>query len=132
MQRKSVSWCFALSILAVLTLPGCLIYVSTGPTAVSGATIVFFAIDERDAPVASLHVSVAAVDGSWRDQGVTASNGTFRCPIQSGVTRVRAAVVVPRGYVLASRDRWPREFDVPSDGRLQIDVRLEVSNVGTT
>ena len=113
-----------LPLIALLSLPACLVVVSTGPTSLTGATIVFVAIDERGALVASLHVSVAGVDNGWSEQGLTDSDGAFRCTIGAGVARVRATVEPPHGYVLAGQDRWPREVDVSSGGSQQIEIRV--------
>ena len=112
-------------LMALLCLPACFVFVSTGPTSLAGATIVFVAFDDGGALVASLKVSVVGVDGAWSEQGLTASDGAFRCHIGAGVTRVRAAVVPPPGYVLSGQDRWPREVDVSSGGSRQIEVRVQ-------
>ena len=119
-----------LSLFALLPLPACLLIVSTNPTSVSGATIIFVAIDDRGASVASLGVSVVGVDGTWRDEGLTASDGAFRCHIGAGITRVRAGIALPSGYVLAQAERWPREIDVPSEGSVQIEIRVTTSSSG--
>lgn len=126
MQRGNVAALHViLSLVAMLSLPACLLVVSTSPTPVSGATIVFVAIDNGGSLVASLHVSVVGVDGAWRDEGQTAADGTFRCTPGAGVTRVRAGVVLPSGYALAGEDRWPREIGVPSGASLQIEIRVK-------
>jgi hypothetical protein len=117
-----------LTLISSLTLSGCLLIVSTGPTSVTGATIIFVAVDDRGVAVASLQVSVVGVDGTWRDNGLTASDGAFRCHIGAGVMRVRAGVTMPSGYVLAEGDRWPREIDVSSGERLQIEIRVRASS----
>ena len=74
--------------------------------------------------MASLTVSVADVDGRWRDEGRTAQDGAFRCAVATGVTRVRAGVVAPSGFVLAETNRWPRDIDVPATGSVQIEVHV--------
>ena len=119
-----VFWRVALPIALLLTLPSCLLVVSTSPTAVDGATIVFVAIDDHGLLVASLSVTVVDVDGDWRGEGTTARDGSFRCAVAEGVRRVRANVTPPSGFALSSSDRWPREIDLPSSGDLQVHVQL--------
>jgi hypothetical protein len=123
-HASSGSWRVVVPIVALLTLPACLLVVSTGPTPVEEATIVFVAIDDRGALVASLQISVADHDGPWRDSGLTAQDGSFRCAIRSGVGRVHADVTLPAGYVLRRSDPWPREIDVPSAGSLRVEIRV--------
>lgn len=123
-RGQSAAWRLLLPLIALLALPACLVVVSTGPTSLTGATIVFVAIDDRGALIASLHVSVAGVDSAWSEQGLTDSDGAFRCDIGAGVARVRAAVEPPHGYVLAGQDRWPREVDVSPGGSQQIEIRV--------
>jgi hypothetical protein len=119
------AWRLLPPLMALLCLPACLVVVSTGPTSLAGATIVFVAVDDRGALIASLNVSVVSLDQTWSDHGLTASDGAFRCQIGAGVTRVRAAVTPPTGYVLSGPERWPREVDVSSGGRQQIEVRVQ-------
>jgi hypothetical protein len=123
-RGSSRAWRPLLLIMAVLSFPGCLVIVSTGPTPVASATIVFIASDDGGAFIASLKVSVVAVDGAWSQQGLTAADGAFRCHVGSGVTRVRATVTPPPGYALSRQDRWPRELDVSSGGPQQIEIRV--------
>jgi hypothetical protein len=123
-RGPSAAWRLLVPLIALLSLPACLVVVSTGPTSLTGATIVFVAIDDRGALIASLHVSVVGVDRPWSEQGLTASDGAFRCNIGAGVARVRAGVVPPPGYVLSERDRWPREVDVSPGGSQQIEIRV--------
>ena len=115
-------WRVVLPVFLLLTLPSCLLVVSTSPTTISGGTIVFVAVDDRGLLVASLTVSVADVDGAWHDEGLTSGDGSFRCAVAHGVERVRAGVVLPRGFVLA--DQWPRNIDVPHGGSVQIEIRV--------
>ena len=109
---------------AGLALNSCIFYVSTSPTLVSGATIVFVATDGRGQFVRSLHVTLADVAGAWRVDGLTGVDGSFRCGVGAGVTRVRAEVAPPAGYVLASADTWPRNLDVSAGGNVQVEVRV--------
>jgi hypothetical protein len=118
-------WRVALPVFLLLTLPACLLIVSTSPTAVSGATIVFVAIDDGGLLVASLAVSVSDVDGHWQNQGVTARDGSFRCIVAEGITRVRAGVTLPSGFVLAGTDPWPREIDIPTSGDVEIQIHVK-------
>jgi hypothetical protein len=124
-RANATGWRLLLALVALLSLPACLVIVSTGPTPVSGATIVFIAKDDGGRSIASLHVSVTGIDRTWRDAGLTASDGAFRVNVEPGVTRVRAGVEVPSGYAIAGGDRWPREFDVPPDGQLQVEIRVK-------
>ena len=64
-RGPSRAWRPLLLVTAVLSLPGCLVIVSTGPTPVASATIVFIAIDDGGTFIASLEVSVVGVDGAW-------------------------------------------------------------------
>jgi hypothetical protein len=121
----SAAWRLLLPLVALLSLPACLVSVFSGPTPLTTATIVFVAIDDGGALIASLHVSVVGVDGAWSEQGLTASDGAFRCNIGAGVTRIRAGVVPPPGYVLSGPGRWPREVDVSSGGSQQIESRVQ-------
>ena len=104
--------------------------VSTAPSTLSGATIIFVAVDDEGILVASLGVRIADVQGDWHQQGVTASDGSFSCGIRSGVSRVRADVSPPAGYVLASKE-WPREFDVSGGGSLRVEVRVNIQGLAT-
>jgi hypothetical protein len=121
----SAAWRLLLPLIALLCLPACLVVVSTGPTSLTNATIVFVAIDDGGALVASLRITVVSIDDAWRDEGMTASDGAFRCNVGPGVGRVRAGVVPPPGYVLAGQQRWPREVDVSSGGSQQIEIRVQ-------
>jgi hypothetical protein len=113
-----------LPIVLVLPLWSCLVIVSTAPGIISGATIVFVAFDDHGAFVAATHVMVADTAGEWRQSGSTGTDGSFRCTLGLGVTRVRMAVTPPAGYSLAGGDGWPRELDVPSDGSVRVEVRV--------
>ena len=117
-------WRLALAVAVLLTLPACLVVISTSPTAVDGATIVFVAIDDRGLLVASLSVTVVDVDGDWRGEGMTTGDGAFRCTVAGGVTRVRAKVTPPSGFALDGSDKWPRQIDLPSSGDLEVRVQL--------
>lgn len=122
-RRYAAAWRLCLPLLCVLPLAACLVVVSTAPSSTARATIVFVAVDDGGALVASLRVTVVGIDSSWREEGLTASDGIFHCTVGAGVTRVRAAVAPPSGYVLAGQGRWPREIDVDG-GTLQIEVRV--------
>ena len=117
-------WRCCVPVAALLTLSSCLIVVSTGPTALVGGNIVFVAIDDHGALVASLHITVVDLAGDWRRDGMTAHDGSFRCDVRSGVTRVRATVTPPRGYVIARTEPWPREIDVFSTTSVRVEVRV--------
>lgn len=122
--RLAVAWRLALPLVALLTLPACLVYISSAPSSVGGANIIFIAHTDDGGLVAALHVSVVAVDGDWSNNGVTASDGAYRCSVGPGVKRVRAGVTLPAGYVIAAQDRWPREIDVPASGDVEIQIRV--------
>jgi hypothetical protein len=117
-------WKWAVLLLAALACNACIVFVSTGPTFVSEATIVFVAKDGRGLRVHSLRVTLVDVAGDWRMDGLTASDGSFRCGVRAGVARVRAEVVPPAGYVLATSERWPRQLDLSSGGNIVVDVHL--------
>jgi hypothetical protein len=122
-RRRIASWKVAVPLLAALTLNACIVIVSTSPTPVSGATIVFVATDGHGQFVRSLRVVIIDVAGVWRADGLTGGDGSFRCGVGDGVTRVRAEVVPPAGYVLARSDNWPRDLDV-SGGDIRVEVHL--------
>ena len=117
-------WKLVIPLFAGLTLNSCIVLVSTSPTPVSGATIVFVATDGHGQFVRSLHVTIIDVAGAWRADGLTGPDGSFRCGVGAGVTRVRAEVAPPAGYALASADTWPRNLDVSGGGNLQVEVRV--------
>ena len=129
-RGPSAAWRLLLPLIALLSLPACLVIVSTGPTPLASATIVFVAVDDQGALIASLHVSVVGVDGAWSAQGLTASDGAFRCHVGAGVARVRATVIPPNGYVLSGQDRWPREVDVSAGGSQQVEIRVRHAQAG--
>jgi hypothetical protein len=113
-----------LPLVLVLPLWSCLVIVSSTPTTVSGATIVFVAFDDDGAFVASMRVTVVEVAGDWRQSGSTGRDGSFRCTVGTGVARVRVSVAPPDGYALAGTERWPREIDLPADGDVRVEVRV--------
>jgi hypothetical protein len=113
-----------LPLVFVLPMWSCLVIVSSSPTTISGATIVFVAVDGDGAFVASMRVTVADVAGDWRQSGSTGMDGSFRCTVGTGVTRVRVSVAPPNGYALAGTERWPREISLPADGNVRVEVRV--------
>ena len=117
-------WRCCVPVAAMLTLSACLVVVSTGPTPLVGGNIVFVAVDGHGALVASVDITVVALAGDWRLEGVTAHDGSFRCDVRSGVTRVRATVTAPRGYVVSPTGPWPREIDVFSNTSVRVEVRV--------
>ena len=117
-------WKWAVLLLAALAGNACIVFVSTSPTAVSGATIVFVATDSHGLRVNALRVTIVDVSGTWRTDGLTASDGSFRCGVGAGVTRVRAEVAPPAGYVLTRSDSWPRHLDVGVGGTIQVEVQV--------
>jgi hypothetical protein len=117
-------WKWFLPIVPLFTLSSCLLIVSTQPTTLSGATIVFVAIDDRGSLVASLHITVVDVDGDWREHGLTTRDGSFRCEVRSGIPRVRATVVPPAGYTIARSAQWPRELDVQAGSTVRVEIRV--------
>lgn len=121
-RRTARAWRLATALAALLTLPACLVYVSTAPGGVSGAKIIFIAVTEDGGLVARLHVTVISTDGGWRQDGATATDGAFRVTVAPGVTRVRASVTPPAGYTTADH-RWPRDIDVRGD---DLEVRVLV------
>ena len=122
--RRIALWKLVIPLFAGLALNACIVYFSTSPTPVSGATIVFVATDGHGQFVSSLHVTIIDVAGAWRTDGLTGRDGSFRCGVGAGVTRVRAEVVPPAGYALASADTWPRNLDVSGGGNVQIEIRV--------
>ena len=123
-RRRIASWKGAVPLLAALTLNACIVLISTRPTTVSGATIVFVATDGHGQFVRSLRVAIIDVGGVWRADGLTGGDGSFRCGVGTGVTRVRAEIVPPAGYVLARSDNWPRDLDVSGGGNIQVAIHV--------
>jgi len=123
-RRHFAPWRCCVPIAALLTLSSCLVVVSTGPTALVGGNIVFVAVDGHGGLVASLHVTVADLASDWRQDGMTARDGSFRCDVRSGVTRVRAVVTAPPGYVVSGTQPWPREIDVSSNTSVRVEVHV--------
>jgi hypothetical protein len=121
---RLAQWQCCVLVAAMLTPSSCLVMVSTGPTALVGGNIVFVAIDGRGGLVASLRITVVDLAGDWRHEGMTAHDGSFRCDVRSGVTRVRATVTAPRGYVVSTTEPWPREIDVLSNTSVRVEVRV--------
>ena len=68
MRKRSrgsrVPWTGMVVAAALLVLPSCILIVSTAPTTVSGATVVFVAVDDDGFFVASLGVTVVDVHGA--------------------------------------------------------------------
>lgn len=122
-RRHARAWRLLVALAALLSLPACIVFISTAPGAVGSANIVFIAVTGDGGLVARLHVTVVSTDGAWRQEGVTAADGAFRVAVNPGVTRVRASVELPAGYTAAEPDRWPREIDV---GRDDVEVRVLV------
>ena len=123
-RKWTTPWKWAVPLLAALACNACIIFVPTSPTLVSEATIVFVAKDGRRLLVRSLRVTIVDVAGDWRMDGLTASDGSFRCGVRAGVARVRAEVVPPAGYVLAKSESWPRQLDVSSGDNIVVDIHL--------
>ena len=123
-RRWTTPWKWAVPLLAALACNACIVFVSTSPTLISDATIVFVAKDSRGLLVPALRVTIVDVAGNWRMDGLTASDGSFRCDVRAGVARVRAEVVPPAGYALARSESWPRQLDVSSGGNIVVDIQL--------
>ena len=123
-RRRIASWKRIVPLLAALTLNACIVFISTSPTPVSGATIVFVATDGHGQFVPSLRVVIVDVAGVWRVDGLTGGDGSFRCGVGEGVTRVRAEIVPPAGYVLARSDNWPRDLDVSGGGNMRVEIHV--------
>lgn len=124
LRRRIATWTRGIPLLAALALNSCVVYFSTGPTTVSGATIVFVATDGHGQSVRSLGVTIIDVSGAWRGNGLTGGDGSFRCSVGAGVTHVRAEVVPPAGYVLTGAGSWPRDLDVSGGGGLRVEVHV--------
>lgn len=111
-----------MTVVAALLLPSCILYVSSSPTSVGGATIVFVAVDGRGGSVESLAIRVVDLRGEWTGQATTSVGGSCSLVVGASVKRVRVDVTPPAGYVLTDARGWPREVDV-SPGR---NVRIEI------
>jgi hypothetical protein len=123
-RRWTTPWKWAVPLLAALASNACIVFLSTSPTLISDATIVFVAKDGRGLLVPALRVTIVDVAGHWRMDGLTASDGSFRCGVRAGVARVRAEVVPPAGYALARSESWPRQLDVSSGDNIVVDIQL--------
>src|SRR4051812_49207881 len=128
MREPSYGWAAALGrvlqAIPLLALSSCVLIVSTSPTTVSGANIVFVARDDNGGAVASVHITLVDVFGEWREDGLTARDGSYHCAVGAGVTRVRAEVQLPSGFVLVSSGQWPHEMDIPPGGILRLEIRV--------
>jgi len=125
LSRRWIGPCrWAVPLIAALACNACIIFVSTSPTLVSEATIVFVATDSHGLRVNSLHVTIVDVSSGWRMDGLTAVDGSFRCGVRAGVARVQAEVVPPGGYALARSESWPRQLDLSSGGNLVVDIHV--------
>ena len=62
-RKWTTPWTWAVPLLAALACNACIVFVSTGPTVISGATIVFVAKDGRGLLVPSLRVTIVDVAG---------------------------------------------------------------------
>src|SRR3954469_25064126 len=104
MREPSYGWAAALGCILqavpLLALSSCVLIVAPSPTTVSGANIVFVALDDNGGAVASLHITIVDVFGDWREDGLTARDGSYHCAVRAGVNRVRAEVQLPSGFVL--------------------------------
>jgi hypothetical protein len=119
------SWLAAWMVGAILIVgPGCLVFVSTGPSHIEDATIVFVVTDDRGELVAHVHIAVTAVASTWRTEGRTHFDGAFHCRVQGSVDRVRVGVTPPDGYALVQSDGWPRTLMVDAGGEDIIEVRV--------
>jgi hypothetical protein len=125
-RRLQAAGRLAVVLLALVSLPACIVYVSTAPGSASHANIVFIAVTDDGGLVAKLHVTVVSTDGSWREEGLTASDGVYRVSVGPGVTKVRASVTLPAGYAPAEPERWPREIDLAGED-LEVQVRVKRS-----
>lgn len=123
-SRSRTPWHWCIPVLALLSLTSCLVIISPSSTTIAGATIVFVATDHGGAFVSSLHVTVVDVAGPWRSAGITGKDGSFRCDVRSGVTRVRAEVAPPAGYMLPMSEPWPRHLDLTSGDSVRVEVRV--------
>jgi hypothetical protein len=128
MRKRDHGWAARLKpvlpLVPLLALSSCVLVIGTSPTAVSDATILFVATDERGGAVASMRIIAIDVFGEWRDEGLTARDGSFSCGVPVGVTRVRAGVRVPSGFVLVGSEGWPHAVDVPAHGTVRVEIRL--------
>lgn len=110
--------------LAPVAGSACLVVFSTSPTELEDATLVFVVRDDGGAFVAQVHMTVTAVSGDWSADGLTASDGSYRCRLMSGVRRVRVSVDPPQEF--GRVPGWPRELDVQS-----VDQPIEVQILRT-
>ena len=119
-----MAWRCLLPAVWLCCLPSCLLVVSTGPTTVSGANLVFVATGDGGVRIAALLVTITEAGGDWRREGSTSWEGLFRCDVPSGVTRVRVGAVPPRGYELADPDAWPRDLTLQPGATIDVGVRV--------
>ena len=124
-RTVALAWRVAWPLAALLTLgPGCFVFVSTGPSHIEDATIVFVVTDDRGEFVAHVHIEVTAIASTWRTDGRTHFDGAFHCRVQGSVDRVRVGVTPPDGYALVQSDGWPRTLLVGAGGEDIIEVRV--------
>ena len=86
-------------LLAAFALPlqACLVVISTGPTPLHDANIVFVVFDDNGGFVSGASVVVSDAGGHWQQSGYTGKDGVYRCSLGSGVTRVTITLEPPRG-----------------------------------
>ncbi len=110
---------------AILILgPGCFVFVSTGPSHIEDATIVFVVKDDHGALVAHVRIEVVAIATEWRTEGSTRVDGAFRCKVERSVEQVRVGVTPPDGYALIQSDRWPRTLTIGAGVEETVEVRV--------
>ena len=81
-----------------IPLQACLLIVSSGPTTLQEANIVFVVFDETGAAVSDVTLSVTASAGDWGQTGQTGSDGLFTCP-HTGVALAALTKLAARGEV---------------------------------
>jgi hypothetical protein len=113
----------AIVVALALWLPACRFIISSGPTTVSSATIIFVVVDDGDRLVGSTHITVREVAGDWTASGVTAAGGQYQCRVRAGVSQVSVWVEPPDGFALADGN-WPRRLDVSRPDPLEIRIRV--------
>ena len=123
-NARIASWHCLFPVACLLCLPSCLLVVTSGPTTVESANIVFVATGDGGVRVSALLITVTDVRGDWHGAGRTSWDGLYRCDVPSGILRVRAVAAPPSGYVLAEPGAWPRELEVRSGETVEVEVRV--------
>ena len=123
-RRRRSGLLYALLLVAIaVPLEACLLIVSSGPTPLHEANIVFVVFDDTGTAVSDVTLIVRDTTGDWGQTGQTGRDGLFKCRVGAGVSRVTVRLEPPRGYVPATGS-LPMVLDVESGGSQRVELRV--------